>query len=291
MAREVHGSFSELPAERVYGEFEKWASKSQMPSKGLKVLEQSSWISHFPEIEALRGIEQSPVWHPEGDVFVHTAHCCDALARNPEFRSRDSRDRAYLMLSMLGHDFGKPSTTRHLRLEDGSMKITAHGHEEAGVEPFRQFLNRMKAPGYVFRKGAPIVREHLAHANYKSNLPSDKAVLRLSKRMGESSIEDLALVMQADLDGRPPLPKTPGPGIQNLLTAARALRVSEKSPEPLVQGRDLLALGFKASPDMGAKLAELHERQLNGDFSNREEALESIGRPMTPPQNSMEFGI
>lgn len=276
MAKEVHGSFSELPAERVYGEFEKWASKSRFPSKGLKVLEESSWITHFPEIDALRGVEQNPKWHPEGDVYVHTVQCVDELAKNPKFRKRPDRDRIFLMLAMLGHDFGKPSTTRHLLMEDGSQKITAHGHEAAGVEPFRTFLKRMKAPGYVFQKGAPIVKEHLVHANFKESPPSDKAVLRLSKRLRSTSIEDLALVMQADLDGRPPLPKTKGPGIQNLLMAARSLGVAEKAPAPFIQGRDLLELGFQAGPGMGAKLKELENRQLNGEFSTREDALKAL---------------
>ncbi|MEO6567379.1 MAG: polynucleotide adenylyltransferase, partial [Opitutaceae bacterium] len=48
-------TFSELPVERVWGEWDKWATKSKKPSRGLAVLEETGWLRHFPEIAALRG--------------------------------------------------------------------------------------------------------------------------------------------------------------------------------------------------------------------------------------------
>ena len=83
LCRSISSTFAELPVERVWGEWEKWATKAVKPSRGLAVLEETDWLKHFPEIAALRGTPQEPEWHPEGDVFIHTQHCLDALAKLP----------------------------------------------------------------------------------------------------------------------------------------------------------------------------------------------------------------
>src|SRR5690242_17289627 len=64
---------TDLPAERIWGEIEKLLLRSRLPSVGLHWLRELGAISQlFPEIEALISVPQDPVWHPEGDVFVHT---------------------------------------------------------------------------------------------------------------------------------------------------------------------------------------------------------------------------
>src|SRR5208337_1920001 len=90
----------------------KWAEKSAVPSAGLKFLAATGWVDHFPEIKALMGAPQDPDWHPEGDVFIHTGLCCDAMAGLPEWISADAQSRIVWMLAILAHDFGKPATTR-----------------------------------------------------------------------------------------------------------------------------------------------------------------------------------
>ena len=72
VCRAIAPAYAELPVERIWGEWEKWAAKSLRPSRGLAVLEETGWLAHFPEIAALRGTPQDPQWHPEGDVFDHT---------------------------------------------------------------------------------------------------------------------------------------------------------------------------------------------------------------------------
>src|SRR5690606_19773099 len=79
LCRSMADSFHELPGERIWGEWDKWAVKSTKPSAGLTVLEETGWLVHFPEVAALRGCPQEPEWHPEGDAFTHTQHCLDAL--------------------------------------------------------------------------------------------------------------------------------------------------------------------------------------------------------------------
>jgi tRNA nucleotidyltransferase (CCA-adding enzyme) len=285
MAKEVHGAFHELPKERVYGEFEKWASKSVAPSKGLQVLKETGWISHFPEIEALVGCEQPPNWHPEGDVFTHTGHCCDALAEQPAFRARNPNDRTYLMLAMLGHDFGKPATTRHVPQEGGSVKITAHGHEAAGVKPLKSFLKSIQAPKRDFDKAAPIVKNHLFHAPFSEDQkPKDKTLLRLARRLSPASIDDLCLVMEADCDGRPPLTKGKAVGVHTVRKAAEDLKVDKEPPKPFLGGKDLVQRGVEPGVGMGKILDRYFDSQMEGEVSNRDEAIEALDAEFGAPE-------
>ena len=113
LCRKMQPAFSELAVERVREEWFKWGAKSSVPSRGLKFLAATEWIDHFPEIKALIGVPQEPEWHPEGDVFVHTCHCCDAMVKIPEWQSADTESRIVYSLAILAHDFGKPQTTQH----------------------------------------------------------------------------------------------------------------------------------------------------------------------------------
>ncbi|HET7535084.1 MAG TPA: polynucleotide adenylyltransferase, partial [Candidatus Didemnitutus sp.] len=111
LCRSISDTFKELPVERVWGEWDKWATKSVKPSLGLTALKQAGWLGFFPEIAELDGLPQEPEWHPEGDVFVHTQHCLDALVGLATWREADPSARRVLSFSVLAHDFGKSGTT------------------------------------------------------------------------------------------------------------------------------------------------------------------------------------
>ena len=69
------------------------AARRRLQELGLRFLADTEWLEHFPELAALRGTPQDPEWHPEGDVFTHTAHCCDALVKLPEWQAADETSR------------------------------------------------------------------------------------------------------------------------------------------------------------------------------------------------------
>ena len=71
---------SELSGERIFEEFRKLLLRAARPSLGFKVLEATGQLRFFPELDALRGVEQDQEWHPEGDVWVHTLMVLDAAA-------------------------------------------------------------------------------------------------------------------------------------------------------------------------------------------------------------------
>lgn len=263
ICRRMTPNFGELARERVRDEWFKWAGKSRVPSRGLKFLATTGWIEHFPELDALRSTPQDPEWHPEGDVFVHTCHCCDALVDLPGWRDADFESRVVLSLATLAHDFGKPSTT-HRGRKKGRFRIISPGHEEAGGPVAEQFLNRIHAPRSVSDRVVPLVRNHLAHLRPAT----DRSVRRLARRLEPENIRNLCLVMTADHFGRPPEPKVPPPGISELLKKAVELEIQSNALRPILRGRDLVAIGMEPHPEFRLILSESYECQLDGTIRN-----------------------
>jgi tRNA nucleotidyltransferase (CCA-adding enzyme) len=268
LARSISDTFGELPVERIWGEWEKWAGRSARPARGLEVLEQSGWLRHFPEIAALRGTPQEPEWHPEGDVFTHTEHCLDALAGMPEWCAAGTERRRLLMFAVLAHDFGKPSTTVHAERR-GVMRWTSPGHESAGGPLTESFLRRIGAPLGLTPPTVALVVSHLVHHHGARGDFTDSQVRRLARRLDPATIDDLALVMMADSLGRPPLrsPETLGL-IGKLRARATTLTLEKSAPRPLVQGRDLIAIGLKPGPAFSPILERAFEAQLDGVFTD-----------------------
>lgn len=273
LCRGISGSYRELPIERVWGEWDKWATQSIKPSRGLTVLEQTGWLIHFPELAQLRNCPQEPEWHPEGDVFTHTQHCCDALVRLPEWQESPSFRRRFLLLAVLAHDFGKPMTTIRAERRD-VMRWTSPGHEAAGGPLADSFLQRIGAPSDIADYVRPLVVSHLVHHHGPQSEFGDTQVRRLARRLEPATIDDLALVMRADSLGRPPLysPDTHAL-IHKLQAKSRLLKLADSAPRPLLLGRHLIALGLKPGPDFKPLLDQAFEAQLDGAFLDEAAAI------------------
>ncbi len=263
LSRQIKGGYAELAVERVREEWFKWAQQGGRPSAGLKFLVDTEWIDHFPEIKALSGTLQEPEWHPEGDVFTHTCHACDALARLEAWQAADAESRAVYMLAVLAHDFGKPATTQ-TALKEGRQRLVSPGHDEAGAELAGVFLERLRAPVAIVERVVPLVRNHLFHLATMT----DRTVRRLAKRLEPESIEGLCLVMTADSMGRPPRPAIEPENVKTLLARARELNVRKKPPEPILMGRHLIQAGLRPGKDFAAILRQAYDAQLEGAFSD-----------------------
>jgi tRNA nucleotidyltransferase (CCA-adding enzyme) len=267
LCRAIYDAYAELPLERVWSEWEKWAVKSVTPSRGLQVLEETGWIGHFPEVAALRGTPQEPEWHPEGDVLTHTAHCLDALAALGEWRSSPPPRRRMLTLAVLAHDFGKPATTVQAERR-GALRWVSPGHEAAGGPLAESFLRRIGAPLDLDAPVRALVTHHLAHHHGAAGF-TDTQVRRLARRLAPASIDDLAVVMAADAMGRPPLPAAEVLGLVGRLRAhAAALALEASAPRPIIQGRHLVAMGRRPGPDFKPVLDAAFEAQLDGAFAD-----------------------
>jgi len=258
------GALEELAKERVYEEFKKLLLKAEKPSNGFELMREIGALKQFPELEALIGVEQDKEWHPEGDVWVHTMLVIDAMA---SLRRGDEKRDLMLMYAALCHDFGKPSTTEFI---DG--RIRSRGHEEAGVAPTRSFLARLTNEEDFINQITPLVAHHLKPSQLYADRSSKAAIRRLSTKV---NIENLVIVAKADFLGRTTKDAKEGEfrAGEWLLEMAKSLDVTRSAPKPLLQGRDLIALGLKPSPRFKEILDAVYVKQLDGEVGSLEEAI------------------
>ncbi len=261
-------ALDDLPAERIWGEFEKLLLQAERPSIGLQLALELDVVRRlFPEIAALVGCPQEPEWHPEGDVWVHTLLVVDEARRRID--DLDHPRQVVVMLGALCHDLGKPSTTAFI---DG--RIRSIDHEQSGVAPAAAVLDRLNVNsigGYDVRHQVlGIVAHHLKPGMFRQapTPVSDGAFRRLSQKV---DLALLARVAKADCLGR-------GGGFDCsamdwFLERARELGVQHAPPAPLVKGRHLLALGVAPGPRVGSILKQVYERQLDGSIVTLDEGV------------------
>ena len=268
LCRSISDAFNELPPERIWAEWDKWALHSRKPSLGLIVLRQTNWLRHFPEIEALVDTPQDPHWHPEGDVFNHTLHCLDALVAHSNWANLLPDTRRTLIFAVLTHDFGKPATTVQ-REKNGELRWSSPKHAAEGCAPAESWLQRIGAPNRFAPRVGPLVRYHMAHHGTGDRPPSDSHLRRLARKLAPATMTDLVAVLRADARGRPPLD---GAKVLELIdfveSRARDLALEDRAPKPLIQGRHLVERGLKPSSAFKIILRDAFEAQLDGAFAD-----------------------
>ncbi len=295
----AEGMLDELPKERIYEEWKKLLLKSPRPSIGLELMREWGITKrHFPELHALIDVPQDPKWHPEGDVWVHTMMVVDTMAaignreqvvgsKEQGVGSREEKERLKLLFAALCHDFGKPLTTT-IEYKDGTVqkwneinksvstsKIRAIGHEKAGLEPTQSFMYRLSNEHDFIESILPLVEHHLKPSQFYAQRAKAGAIRRLALRV---NIKELVEVAKADFLGRTTLEAKVGEyeAGEWLLAEAQKLQVEESSMPPLLQGRDLIALGLKPSRQFGEILSEVYEAQMDGQISNKNEAIQFV---------------
>ena len=124
----------EVSAERIREELVKIFLSPQRV-RGFDLLDESGLLREvLPEIEALKGCEQPPQFHPEGDVFVHTRLMLELLPAEVSLP---------LVLSVLFHDIGKPPT---FSFDPAEGRIRFSGHDQLGAEMTEELMNRLRFP-------------------------------------------------------------------------------------------------------------------------------------------------
>jgi len=277
---------SDLPSERIWGEIEKLLLLSVRPSVGLEWLRTLGVVAQlFPEIASLIDVKQDEVWHPEGDVFVHTQLVVDQ-AREQLAGLSDAR-KVTVMLAALAHDFGKPATTEFI--ED---HWRSRGHEEAGVEPTKTFLDRLNVhtiDGYDVRgQVIALVREHLKPGEFykKREEVGDGAFRRLARRCEPDLLYRVA---KADSLGRnadwvPREQWYDAKAQEWFIQRAKELEVLNTAPDPILLGRHLLEMGLEPGPRIGEITKAVYELQLDGrvcSLSDAQNAARSILEEMS----------
>ena len=167
----------------------------EKPSVYFKELRESKNLNlDFPEIYDLIGVIQSPIHHPEGDVFNHTMMVIDEAAK----LKNKAKNPLGFMYSALCHDFGKVLTTT--TKEDG--RIISYNHERAGLKLVRKFLNR------TTKKEDNNLREYVLNMTefhmQPNQLANQNSKLKSTRKLFCKSVcpDDLVLLAKADALGR-----------------------------------------------------------------------------------------
>ena len=238
-----------VSAERIRDELIKIFTRPNA-GRGLRLLDES-WLLAvvLPEVAAMKGCEQPPQFHPEGDVFVHTCLMMDGL-REPTVT---------LAFSTLLHDIGKPPTFQ--RAPD---RIRFNEHDVVGGKMAEAILRRLRFPNEQIEQIVASVENHMKfrHATEmrKSTL---KRLLARPTFAEELELHRLDCVgSHGDLTN-----------FDFLKNVVVEIPPAVATPPPLLNGNDLLAMGMKAGPEMGALLREARDLQLEEKLRSRDEAL------------------
>ena len=262
------GALNELPIERISEEWMKWAIKGTHQSMIFDFIHNTG--IELPFIKVLRGVPQDKIWHPEGDVEIHTKHVIDAAVEIAEREKLEGDEKVILIFAALCHDFAKPDTTA-LNIVDGRQAITARGHEKMGGGHAEKFLKAIGIKQSIIDAVVCLVENHLEHVNIaaidneKGRL---KSVRKLAVRLKHASINQMLLLIEADASGRPPLPKGLSEKGQLLKELSLKAGVSQKAEKPIIMGRHLIELGLTPSVKFTTILNAAKEAQDEGDFTD-----------------------
>ncbi len=222
--------------------------------RGFELLDETGLLPRLlPEIARMKGVEQPPQFHPEGDVWVHTLMMIEGLPAGSS---------ATLAWGVLLHDVGKPPTFAPPTGPNGRIRFDRH--VEVGVRMAEEICRRFRFSNEETEQIASLVTNHMRFKDVPQMKPATlKRFVRLRKFEEHLELHRLdSLSSHGKLD--------------NHELVARFIQETpqeEVRPARLVTGDDLIALGLRPGPKFKAILYNVEEAQLNGTIENREDAL------------------
>lgn len=252
----------EITPERIREELDKiWLSPRRV--RGFDLLVESHLMQAIlPEIMNLQGCEQPPQFHPEGDVFVHTRLMLQLLPPDASLP---------LVLSVLFHDIGKPDTYHY---DAESDRIRFNGHDRLGAEMSVDILKRLRYPNHVIEAVEVAVVNHMVFKDVQK-----MRTAKLKRFMARETFDDEMELHRVDCASSHGM-------LDNytfLQDKAEEFAAEPLIPPRLVNGNDLMNLGWKPGPDLGRILNEIQDLQLEGKLATREEAIEHAAKLGPPP--------
>jgi tRNA nucleotidyltransferase/poly(A) polymerase len=251
----------EVSAERVRDELVKIFS-SPHRVRGFDLLDASGlMVEILPEISSLKGCEQPPDFHPEGDVFVHTRLMLSLLPDDVSVP---------LVFAVLFHDLGKPPTMER----DETGRIRFSGHESVSARMTEEIMRRLRFSNEEIEATVEMVQNHMVFKDVQN-----MRVARLKRFMARPTFDDELELHRVDCLGSHGLLDN-----YEFLKRRREEFASEPLiPPPLLNGHDLIALGWKPGPDFKTVLDAVQNRQLEGTLHTREEALSWVTKQFPKP--------
>jgi len=253
-AREI----SQVSAERIREELTKLLTEGAARS-GFELLDRCWLLSIvLPEIAAMKGVQQPPQYHPEGDVWIHTRLMLEGLP---------TRCSATLAWGVLLHDVGKPATFRSAK-ETGD-RIRFDGHVDVGMAIAKKILQRLRFSNDDTERIVSLVEQHMKFKDVGRMRP---ATLKRFVRLPHFD-EHLALHRLDCLSSHRNLE-----AYEFVTDFIRTTPPEVVRPKKLMTGEDVLELGFSPGPIVGKILTAVEEAQLNGELGSRDEAISFVDR-------------
>ncbi len=246
---------SQVSAERVRDELTRMLTEGRARLAFFMLYATRLLQEVLPEIAAMKGVEQPPEFHPEGDVFIHTLLLLDNLPKPVS---------ATLAWGALLHDVGKPPTFRR-----GPDRIRFDDHVDVGVKMADGICERLRFSNGEKEQILALVDNHMrfAHATQMSE-STLKKFLRMPKFDEHLELHRLDCVASNGI-----LTSYDYVREKMVATPPEVMR-----PAPLVTGEDLIANGYQPGPRFKEILEAVEDGQLDNRLRNKEEAMEFIRR-------------
>jgi poly(A) polymerase len=249
--RRLHPLILKVSAERVREELCRILVEGGA-RRGFELLDATGLLEDLlPEVAAMKGVEQPPEYHPEGDVWIHTLLLLEKL----------DRPSATLAWGALLHDVGKPPTFRV------AGRIRFDGHVEEGVRIARDMLTRLRFSNEQTEQVLALVANHMRFKDVRNMRAS--TLIRFLRMPRFAEHLELHRIDSLSSNGRLD-------AYDYVKARLEELPPEKLKPPPLVTGRDLIAAGYQPGPAFGRVLATLEDAQLEGRVGTKEEALDFV---------------
>ncbi|MGA2431411.1 MAG: CCA tRNA nucleotidyltransferase, partial [Candidatus Acidiferrum sp.] len=254
-----------VSAERLRDELTKLLTEGAA-KQGFELLDQAGLLEAvLPEVAAMKGVEQPPQYHPEGDVWTHTLLMLEGLpARSP----------ATLAWGVLLHDVGKPPTFRSVT-ETGD-RIRFDGHVDVGVRMGEEICRRFRFSNEETEQILALIANHMRFKDVEQMRPATlKRFVRLPR------FEEHMELHRLDCSSS-------NRRLQSYNFVKRLLEETPPEqirPAKLLTGNDLLDMGYKQGPMFSQILASLEDAQLEGKVETQDEAKRYVLSKFRPKIN------
>jgi putative nucleotidyltransferase with HDIG domain len=253
-----------VSSERITEELKKIMELGKLKDaiKFMSITELLKYI--MPEVEALKGVPQSPTYHQEGDAWKHTLMVLDKAPAGIENQ-----------IAALLHDIGKSKSTETI-----GDKIISYGHAETGAEIAEAIMKRLKFDNNTINKVKKMVQNHMRPHQLGKDL-SVKAIRKFIRDVGEDMVNSILDLAEADELGKLP-PTNQIPELKKKIDEIK--EETKKAPitkKPILDGKEIMKiLDKKQGPEIGnAKkfLLELEDSYAEKkDKLTKEEAIKEL---------------
>ncbi len=256
--QKLHQRIKRVSPERIRDELVRILTEGAA-RRGFELLDESGLLGDIlPEVAAMKGVEQPPEFHPEGDVWTHTLIMLEGL-RAPS---------ATLALGVLLHDVGKPGT---FRVAD---RIRFDGHVELGEKIARDILTRLRFSNAETEQVIALIANHMRFKHVPEMRDSKlKRMLRMDRFEEHLELHRLDCISSHG-------------NLDNYEFAKSKFEESPPEvlrPPRLVTGDDLIEAGYRPGPDFARMLEAVEDAQLESKIHSKEKALELIKTSFGPP--------